>query len=310
MPKTRRVPKYRHYKLKDLGVVRIDGKDHYLGKYDSPESWERYHRQIAEWLCRIGQPLPKADAKNSDSAPLTVNRVLLAYWKFAEAYYVRDGKQTKELTCMRDALRPLRRLYGSLHVSEFGPAKLKVVRDYMIDEQDLCRTEINKRIGRIKRFFRWAVSEEIVPPSLAHGLDSLKGLRKGRSRARESQKVRPVPDEHVNATLPFLPPQLVAMVEVQRNTRMRPGEVVAMRACDIDMSMDVWVFFPDRHKNDWRDQPRAVALGPKVQEMIKPFLHRPADAYLFSPKEAYEWRLKTGGEIRRGSARRRFIPLS
>ncbi|QDT64903.1 hypothetical protein V22_21460 [Calycomorphotria hydatis] len=45
----------------------------------------------------------------------------------------------------------------------------------MIDQQDLCRTEVNKRIGQVKRFFRWAVSEELVPPSLAHGLDSVKG---------------------------------------------------------------------------------------------------------------------------------------
>ena len=32
-------PKYRHYKPKDLAVVRIDGRDVYLGKYDSPKSW-------------------------------------------------------------------------------------------------------------------------------------------------------------------------------------------------------------------------------------------------------------------------------
>ena len=41
-------PKYRHYRPKDLAVVRIDGHDHYLGKHGSPESWERYHRLLAE----------------------------------------------------------------------------------------------------------------------------------------------------------------------------------------------------------------------------------------------------------------------
>lgn len=41
-------PKYRHHKPKNLGVVvRIDGKDHYLGRYDSPESWEKYHRLVS-----------------------------------------------------------------------------------------------------------------------------------------------------------------------------------------------------------------------------------------------------------------------
>jgi hypothetical protein len=42
----RHLPKYGHYKPKDLAVVRIDGHDHYLGKYGSPESWEKYHRLL------------------------------------------------------------------------------------------------------------------------------------------------------------------------------------------------------------------------------------------------------------------------
>jgi len=35
-PRRRRVPKYRHYKPKNLAVVRIEGRDHYLGKCDPP----------------------------------------------------------------------------------------------------------------------------------------------------------------------------------------------------------------------------------------------------------------------------------
>ena len=45
-------PKYRHYKPKGLAVVRVDGRDVYLGRYESPESWEKYYRVLAEW--RLG----------------------------------------------------------------------------------------------------------------------------------------------------------------------------------------------------------------------------------------------------------------
>jgi len=31
--KTPRIPKYRHFRPKDLAVVRIDGRDYYLGRY-------------------------------------------------------------------------------------------------------------------------------------------------------------------------------------------------------------------------------------------------------------------------------------
>jgi len=217
---------------------------------------------------------------------------MLSYWRFAERYYVSDGKPTKELGCMRDALRPVRRLYGTLPAEAFGPAKLKLIRDYMIDEQDLCRTEINKRTGRIKRFIKWAVSEEMVPPSLGHGLESVTGLSKGRTRARESPAVGPVPNEWVNAVFPYLPPQLIAMIEAQRHTGMRPGEVVIMRPIDIEMSNDVWIYRPEHHKNDWRGHVRAVAMGPRTQQFLTPFLDRPQASYLFSPTEAREWRIE------------------
>lgn len=45
-----RTPKYRHYKPKDLGVVRIDGRYVYLGRFNCPESLQKYHRVVADWL--------------------------------------------------------------------------------------------------------------------------------------------------------------------------------------------------------------------------------------------------------------------
>lgn len=116
MPDTARKitpPAYRHYRPKNLGVVRIDGHDRYLGEYGSAESWERYHRLIADWLSGNGVPAserPKAPAASPD---LTVNGLLNAYRQFAEAYYLRDGKPTKELADMKYAARPVRKLFGT-----------------------------------------------------------------------------------------------------------------------------------------------------------------------------------------------------
>ena len=45
----RQLPRYRHDKPKNLAVVRIEGHDHDLGRYDSSESHEKYHRLLAEW---------------------------------------------------------------------------------------------------------------------------------------------------------------------------------------------------------------------------------------------------------------------
>ncbi len=41
-------PKYRQHKARDLAVVTINRRDHYLGPYGSPESYNEYARLIAE----------------------------------------------------------------------------------------------------------------------------------------------------------------------------------------------------------------------------------------------------------------------
>jgi len=93
-------------------------------------------------------------------------------------------------------------LYGLTPAADFGPQSLKAVRRHMISEQHLCRNVVNRRIGRIKRVFKWAVAEELVPPSTFHGLQALAGLRFGRTEARETEPVKPVDDQHVDATCP------------------------------------------------------------------------------------------------------------
>jgi len=62
----RRIPKYRHYKPKDLGLVVIDGRQHYLGRYGTAESLAEYNRIVQEWLAR--GPLPSAEPGAGDVA--------------------------------------------------------------------------------------------------------------------------------------------------------------------------------------------------------------------------------------------------
>ena len=151
---------------------------------------------------------------------------------------------------------------------------------------------INKRIGQIKRLFRWAVAEELVPPAVYHGLQAVAGLCLGRTSARETEPVRPVPDLYVAAVLPFVSPHVAAMIKVQRLSGMRPGEVTVMRSCDIDMTGDVWIYEPFDHKNRWRGHRSQIPLGPEVQRILRAFLDREPKSFLFSPREAEAWRLE------------------
>src|SRR5262245_29754386 len=157
----RRVPSYRHYKPKNLGLVVLDGKYFYLGKYGTPESLAEYHRLIQQWLAN-----PRTPPAGSGKAPaLTVNEVILAFWQHARQHYRRpDGTPTGELDNLRDALRPLRKLYGHTRARDFGPLALRTVREEMV-KAGLCRTTVNARVNRIRRLFKWGAGIELVPVS-------------------------------------------------------------------------------------------------------------------------------------------------
>lgn len=180
---------------------------------------------------------------------LTIRDLILAYLRFADGYYRKNGEPTGEYDSIRHSLKPLRRLYGQLGVSDFGPLALKAVRDELI-KADLCRNEINKRVGRMVRMFKWGVENEYVDPMTHHALSQVRGLSRGRSAARESKPVKPVPDASVDPLRADVSRQVWAMIELQRTTGMRPGEVCIIRTGDIDHSRAVWVYRPETHKTE------------------------------------------------------------
>ncbi len=153
-------------------------------------------------------------------------------------------------------------------------------------EAGLCRNEVNKRVRHVVRAFKWAVSEELVRPSVHHGLKAVDGLRRGRADVRESKPVKPVPDAFVDAIKPHVSRQVWAMVELQRRTGMRPGEVCSMRTADIDTSGKVWTYTPASHKTEHHGKERKIHLGPQAQEILRQWLRPELAAYLFSPAEA------------------------
>ena len=273
------VPKYRKHRASGQAVVTIAGRDHYLGPHGSKASKLEYDRLITEWLA-AGRPTTVAPV-----GELTISEIILRYHTFAKGHYRKGGRGTSEIDNIKYALRPLRELYGRMPVSEFGPLALKALQAKMIEER-LSRGVINSRIGKIKRMFRWAVSEELAPASLVHSLDTVMGLQKGRTKAREADPVQPVDDETVDAALPHLPVTVADMVRLQRLTGARPQDVCNLRPVDVDRSGDVWLYVPPHHKTEHHGKKRVICIGPRAQEILLPYLLRSPDAFCFSPAES------------------------
>jgi integrase len=258
-------------------------RDVLLGRHNTPESKAAYFRVVQEWEAR-GRRLPDREAGTG----LRVNELLERFLDFAERHYCRpDGTQTAEVANFKHSIRTVREMYGLQPATAFGPLALKAVRERMVSA-GLCRGVTNQRCQRIVRAFKWAVSEELIPESVWRALTTVRGLERGRTQAREPEPVGPVSEAAVEAVLPHLSPTVTAMVQLQRLTGMRPGEVCRVKASDIDMSGSVWLFRPPAHKTAHRGRARVVALGPKAVAIVKQFLTLDTQAFLFSPRRAME----------------------
>jgi integrase len=272
-----RLPKYRHHKGSGQALVVIKDQRIYLGKYNSPESKEKYRRCIAQLI----SPSPKVEDGQPAESP-TINSLILGYYRYAQTYYVKNGKPTDEVYGIRATLSRLRKLYGKSLAKEFGPKAFKLVREAMIQE-GLSRQYINDSMARIRRMFKWGVAEEMLPAAVLQSLESVPGLRRGRSKAVETCPVQPLPDDILEATIPFLPPVVADMVQLQRLICCRPAEVCILRPCDLDRSRDVWTYKPNSHKTEHHGHQRTIFIGPQAQGILLRYLARAAQAYCFRP---------------------------
>jgi integrase len=283
MPRPRnQVPTYRLHKQSGQAIVTISSgstrRDVLLGRYGTPESRTEYQRVLAE----INASGSAAVAIRTSGADVTVNEVILAFMNWAGGYYRGpDGSATNEIAQLSRALSPLKELYGYVPAREFGPRALAAVQQRMV-ESGLCRTLVNKRVDRVKRVFKWAASEELVPVTVYQSLRTLAGLRRGRTEARESDPVKPVDPAHVAATLPHLNRHIRAMVELQRLTGMRPGEVCKLTIGEVERSEELWLYRPAHHKTAHHGKDRVIPFGPRARALIIAFLigdHPPPEGF-------------------------------
>jgi integrase len=295
-----KIPAYRLREDRNLAVVTlVDARtqrrhDYYLGSYNTPESRQRYFRLIAAWEA-AGRCLPdQLDQSENDQAPqqLTISELLLQYLKHVTPLCV-----PSELHNLKLLTRLLNQFYGSTPAADFGPRKLRVIRDQMVEgdptsnppRRPYCRASINKHTHRIAAIFKWAASYEILPVAVYQQLKTIEPLRRGRTTAKESEPVRPVGDHLVDPLENFLSKQVWAIIQLQRFTGARCGELFKLRQIDLrcEEKTGIWTFSPGEHKTAHYGNTRTIYFGPKAQAVLRPFFDgRRVDAYLFSPIEA------------------------
>lgn len=300
MPRPRNlIPRISHHKPTNQARVRIGGKDYYLGVYQSPESLERYAALIAELAGTKPEPKPKPRQIRLKKS-ITVSRLCDLYRSDVEQKSARKSpsNRVKLLGLIDSSFRDLIEECGDELACDFGPKKLSVVRDRMIDRR-WKRIYVNRCVNIIKRCFKWGAGlAELIPGEVASRVAMFPNLVRDESGAAESEPVNPASESAIQAVRQRVNHVIRAMIDLQLATGMRPGEVIRVRPRDLDRSgrvvlpggeqfhlPGVWVFRPPTHKTAYLKYQRTILIGPKGQEVLAPFLDRDPDAYCFSPKE-------------------------
>ena len=84
----------------------------------------------------------------------------------------------------------------------------------------------------------------MIPGGVYEALRCVDGLKRGRTEAREGRKVKPISDADIGPRSSTCPPVVADMVQLQRLTGARPGEICDIRPGDINRKSDVWEYIP------------------------------------------------------------------
>ncbi len=217
----------------------------------------------------------------------TIAEIAELYREHVEAYYRRaDGTPTQAKYKIMASVQSLAAKHPDLELMDFGPRRLKELRRDWI-ESGLARSTVNGYTEEVRRFFKWAVSEELVDVSVHVALSTVRGLRAAEEGVRDTAPIEPVPLADIQAVQGILSTPLRGLVDAQYHSAARGGELVVLRPQDVDTSHDVWTVDLAHHKTRHRGHDHTLYFGPKAQELLEPFMisRRPSE-YLFSPKEA------------------------
>jgi len=231
-----------------LAISWHNGTRIYHGVWGTPDAEKNYKRFIAALIESPVQP------PQLDKGSMLVSELADAFLDSIES---RISKS--EFTLHKYAIGYLAEVYGELAVNEFSPKKLKIVRSQMVKTGTLCRKTINNYIGKIRRMFAWGVEEEVATADISHALKAVKDLRQGEEGTFDHPEREAVPEWVIAATLPFMPPTVAAIVQVQWLTGMRPSEVLNMRVGDIDTMRGngLWYYSPKTAQRERAAEARA-----------------------------------------------------
>ena len=279
MELARRLPRLFRHKS-GRGCFKFRGRFYYCGSW--PEGMKKPPAEVeAKYTALVWSLVGGRSESQPAVASLTLHDALAEFWIDCQA------RSPKEFAKYKRATSFLLGLCGGMPVEQVGPRRFLELQEFLVS-RGYSRQGINKVVKLTKTALKWCVSRELFPVSQFEAIKTVGPLLAGKTIAPESKPRGMVSDPDIEATLHHLHPMLAAMVQIQRITGMRPGEVCAMTSGQIDRSeKGIWWYIPAKHKQTWRGEKhaRVIGLGPRCQAILAPWLRFDPEEPLFQPRE-------------------------
>jgi integrase len=146
------------------------------------------------------------------------------------------------------------------------------------------RKVVNKRIGELRRAWKWGVSHGLIPVATYQALLTVEGLAMGRTVAPESEEIVAIPRERIFVARDALRGKMhKALLEIHYLTGMRAGELVSMKGSEVQRGFEhgLWLYEPEKHKTMHHGHKRRIWLGPAAQEVLAPWLDRAGTGWVW-----------------------------
>ena len=226
--------------------TRVNGRKVTLGRAGTPAALAKLSRLQAEW------DAAQHEFERAEATRLTVAEIAERFIQYESARQDAGLITDKTLHAAKTAASAA--VFDPEHAmapaSTFGPKSLRAIqtrlRETPCDDRrgrysggrtapPLSRGEVNRRVNLIRRMFRWAICEELVPASVLTALETVPGLRAG--EARDNDHRRPADPAAVTATIAELTRRshhgMAEMLALLRWTGCRPDEGCRLTAADV-----------------------------------------------------------------------------
>ena len=237
---------------------------------------------------------------------ITIGELLDKYFVYAEktARAIRSNKEHPDLRFIK-RVKQFLETYHSWPISNFGPDELYDVQKTMVEYKYLSgkkkkrytRRGVNDTINWIRKIWKWGMGRQLITAEQVQGLEEVKPLRMGDTKALDNHKRSRVTEEDFWKVVKVVNNVVGDMLQLIWYTAMRPYEVCDMRPFDILVDdPDCWLYIPGRdrtpvgqHKTTRFERVKVIPLTSKCQEILKPRIQNfDSKQYLFSPQEALQ----------------------